>query len=285
MLHIEQGRIGAGGEYMFPGGRRIGSVLSIRTFAGFSLALATLLLLMLAPDDSARAQPAPNDGMTALAFCNAAGEDIFVALVAAAAPGGLWTRRGWAAIPDAQCRSVGRYAQGVFYYYIKYASGLSISGDTGFCAQDGPFNLLNTAAACGQNEQILKFTKASVAGPAWSMTFYGASPAETTLPTGTGPSADSQFMYDSCSRVWNSDNWKAKSDSRAMEGAIKHNQNGTYSSNCYRTFNSPDQFTAIKLVRDACLKDGWTCYDFSRGSSLVPWAWKEYQALKSGQRR
>lgn len=233
------------------------------------------------------AQLAPNDGMVEATFCNYGGQDMVIAVAGRLTPNGKGVTRGWASIPDTQCRSVGRYGAGDFHYYAKWPYGWVVGGPktTPFCTQEQQFEGGWIGAACAAGEQLLQFVDVQIAAPSWSLNLYGPA-QEAVLPTvAAAPASATQAMYDSCSSHWNSVGWTKKPGSKAMAAASRRNADGTFATRCAWYWSQPDMAAAIKTAHEGCETGGWACFDFARGDSLTPWARTEYLAIKAGDRK
>lgn len=246
--------------------------------------------LVLAPAGAVQAQPAaPSDGMFEATLCNFGGEPVAIAVVGRTAAGGPWMRRGWARVPDAQCLGIGRYVQGHFYYYIKYDSGVALGGgdqSPSYCIKKASSDELLQSGPCATNEEGLKFVDITVPGPTLQLgPIYGQSPEEAKLPSVSAGVSDSQALYDACEQGWNGNDWKKKPDPKAMVAGLKRDAKGVRSTICYLVWSQPDLPVGIFNAMAECQKDGSTCYEFARGASLLPWAWKEYQDIKTGRRK
>jgi len=86
-----------------------------------------------------------------------------------------WMTQGWWTVPGNQCKSLGSFKKGEFYYYAKgfYSDALEWHGDFGLCVRlPGPFLTVNNGA-CPRPGISKRFTHNAVQTAKFSWNIQG----------------------------------------------------------------------------------------------------------------
>ena len=122
--------------------------------------------------------PAEIDLYFQYTVCNKSSYLAFVAIASRVKPGSAsWRNHGWYSIQRGQCRELGSYPQGVFYWYARDAKGGTWGNgdapDERTCVNlNGAFDFTysDAAGSCRPGYAVARFRKVNVTGPAWQTT-------------------------------------------------------------------------------------------------------------------
>lgn len=73
----------------------------------------------------------------------------------------MWTSEGWWQVGSGQCRTIGTYAKGKFYYFAENRRA-TWSGNSSFCTSQQPFTILVSGGDCLEGESTKDFSEIDV---------------------------------------------------------------------------------------------------------------------------